>query len=158
MALSASVDDDWGMDDERALCAVHEAGHVIVALLVGVRVAGAEIGDAYRRGLQARTEFAGNWRRPAPWGRLAITLAGPLAEATYTGRDVLAVLNDGRDFEASDLCCAQREARRLARLRHFQNADHALLVAEWHAQRLLTAHWDFVMRAARQMYTVGRIE
>jgi hypothetical protein len=39
--------------------AVHEAGHIIVAMLVGYRVAGARLLGVYRSGLQARTLLAG---------------------------------------------------------------------------------------------------
>lgn len=144
--------------DERARCAVHEAGHVIVAMLVGYRVANAEILGVYRSGLQAQTQLDGRWREPAPWALLAVSLAGPLAEARHAGRDLLDVLNKGREDEASDLRRAQREAQRLVDLGLYKTADHALLVAEQHARRLLVMHWDFVMRAARQLYDKGRID
>jgi hypothetical protein len=59
-----------------------------------------------------------------------VTLADPLAEATYAGRDLLDVLNDGARFGASDLRRAQCEAARLASSGLYHSADHALLVAE----------------------------
>lgn len=148
----------WVSAHEHRIDAVHESGHLVTALLVGYRVSSAEILRAPEGGLRAQTQLAGRWRQPEPWADLAVSLAGPLAESIYSGRDLLAVLNDGQDFPDSDLHRARREAQRLARLGLYRSPDHALLVAEGHAQRLLTAHWHFVMQTAHKLVVQGRIE
>jgi hypothetical protein len=138
-------------------CAYHEAGHVVTAMLCGYEVASVELGDVYSDGLQARTRYA-NTRQKTAWSDLAVTLAGPLSEARYAKRDVLAVLNEGAPYEESDLRRAQREAARLATLKLYTSADHALLIAEQRAREMLNGYWPLVEKTARALYRRGRID
>ena len=150
-----------GGGDERVLAAVHESAHAVVGVLVGYCVLSASVqwaDETLRRGVRAETRLGGRWREQPPWASLAVDLAGPLAEARYAQQDLLAVLNKGAEDEGSDLRQAQREAARLASEGLYQSADHALLVAEGHARRLLVMHWDFVLRAARRLVVQGRID
>jgi hypothetical protein len=138
-------------------CAFHEAGHVVAAMLVGYRVESVELGDVYADGLQARTRYARK-RSQNAWTDLAVTLAGPVAEARYTKRGVLDVLKDGERYEKSDLRCAQREAARLAGFSLYKGPDHALLVAEQRARAMLDGYWPLVEKTARALYRHGRID
>ena len=96
--------------------------------------------------------------RSSRGGRLAVYLAGAVAEGHHTGTDVLTILNEGARFEGSDLNRARREAQRLVRLGHYRTPDGALLAAEQLARELLTAHWHFVLQTAHKLVVQGRIE
>ena len=137
-------------------CAYHEAGHALVALLCGYRVESMELLDASARGLQARTRFAGHPKCPTTaYADLAVTLAGPIAESMLAARDLLDVLNEGKDFQMSDLCRARREAQRLWRLHLYHSPDHALLVAETRAREMLNSHWRYWLRQRRRCTRKG---
>jgi hypothetical protein len=138
-------------------CAYHEAGHVIAAMLSGYKVASVELGDVYGDGLQAQTRYAST-RQRAAWTDLAVTLAGPLAEARWTRRDVLEVLREGERYEESDLRRAQREAARLAGLGLYTGPDHALLIGEQRARAMLEGYWPLVEKTARALVRHGRID
>jgi hypothetical protein len=139
-------------------CAYHEAGHVVAAMLCGYHVDSVELCDVYADGLQARTRCAPPKRRPYAWTDLAVTLAGPLSEARFARRDVLAVLKDGADYPESDLRRAQREATRLHRLQLYRSPDHALLVAETRAREMLNGYWPMVEKTAHALYRTGRLD
>jgi hypothetical protein len=144
-------------DRDRWASSYHEAGHCVVAMLLGWRVEGAWILGG--EGLQAVTRYkSGNWKRPAEWADLVVSLAGPIAESTQGGEDLLTVLEHGIEHERSDLHRARREAERLARFGLFTTPDHALLAAEQTARALLARHWDHVVRTAETLYRDGRIE
>jgi phosphatidylserine/phosphatidylglycerophosphate/cardiolipin synthase-like enzyme len=122
------------------------------------RVESAQLFAVHAEGLQAQTRYAEHPKCPTAWGDLAVTLAGPCAESIFACRNLLDVLNDGAQYKASDLQRAQREARRLHRLRLYRSPDHALFVAETRARTMLTAHWQFVVSTARKLYNEGRIK
>jgi len=138
-------------------CAYHEAGHCVAAMLCGYEVASVEVFDVDEDGLAAATKYRTTRQRRA-WSDLAVTLAGPMAEARFAKRDLLDVLNDGADFEKSDLRRAQREAERLHRLRLYTSPDHALLVAEQRARAMLENYWPMIEKTARQLCRTGRID
>jgi hypothetical protein len=148
------------MSNERWRTAFHEAGHAVVGRCCGYRLASAEIFSGQRSGLQAVTRWRPtSWRGPSGSGPsdLVVSLAGPLAEAIYSERDVHKVLEEGREYLDSDLHRVRNAANRLARLRLYKSADEALSVAEARAQRLLTRHWLEVSFTALRLYTEGRI-
>jgi ATP-dependent Zn protease len=69
--------------DERWICAYHESGHAVVGTLLGYRVRDVEIFvHAPGEGLKALTRYGKQRKRPEPWADVAVSLAGPLAEAT----------------------------------------------------------------------------
>jgi hypothetical protein len=127
-------------------------------MLCGYRVDSVELCDVYSDGLHALTRCAPPKRRPYAWTDLAVTLAGPLSEARYARRDMLAVLKDGEKYEESDLRRAQREATRLHRLQLYRSPDHALPVAETRAREMLNGYWPMVEKTAHALYRTGRIE
>jgi hypothetical protein len=138
-------------------CAYHEAGHVVCGMLVGYTVDCAELFDAHADGLHARTRYLST-RQHTAWTDLAVTLAGPYAEARFAKRDLLAVLKDGEKYEESDLRRAQREAQWLHRLALYRTPDHALLVAEQRAKAMLDEYWPIVEKTAHALYRQGRID
>jgi len=142
--------------DERLVCAFHEAGHCVAAMLCGYDVASVELGDVYADGLQGLTKYL-KQRHLHAWTDLAVTLAGPLSEARYAKRDVLDVLKDGAPYEDSDSRRAQREAQRLHRLQLYRSPDHAMLIAEQRARAMLDGYWPMVEKTARALYRTGRI-
>ena len=71
---------------------------------------------------------------------------------------MLEVLKDGERYEESDLRRAQREAARLAVLRLYTSADHALLIGEQRARAMLDGYWPLVEKTARALYRHGRID
>jgi hypothetical protein len=149
------------MDAQRWRSAFHEAGHAVVGRCCGYRLASAEIFSGQRSGLQAVTRWApGGWKDPPDGGPsdLVVSLAGPLAEAIYSERDVHKVLEEGREYLDSDLHRARNAANRLARLRLYKSADEALSVAEARARQLLARHWDQVTVTALLLYAAGRID
>jgi hypothetical protein len=87
-----------------------------------------------------------------------VSLAGPLAEAIYSDRDVHKVLEEGREYLDSDLHHVWNAANRLARLKLYKSADHALCEAEARARQLLAKHWDEVTVTALLLYAAGRID
>jgi hypothetical protein len=148
------------MNDERWRTAFHEAGHAVVGRCCGFRLASAEIFPEHRGGLQAQTRWAPRgWKDPPDDGPsgLVVSLAGPLAEAIYSDRDVHKVLEEGRDYLDSDLHRVRNAANRLARLKLYKSADHALCVAEARARQLLADHWDQVTITALLLYAAGRL-
>jgi hypothetical protein len=64
---------------------------------------------------------------------------------------VLEVLREGERYPESDLHRAQREAARLAGLRLYTTADHALLIAEQRARAMLDGYWPLVQKTARAL-------
>lgn len=142
---------------ERLLLAFHESGHVVCGLLCGYRVESARINDGTQQPL-AQTTYAGRWKRTQCSANLVRMLAGPMAEAIYTGRDILDVLAEGSEYEASDLQRARREAVRLAHRGLYKTPDHALLAAEAKARELLLKHWGSVIATARELHRHGRID
>jgi hypothetical protein len=144
-------------DRDRWASSYHEAGHVVVATLLGWRVADAELigGGA---GLQARTRYHGRgWKRPEPWADLAVDLAGPMAEAIHSNRELAEVLGDGAGHDGSDFYHAERAAERLARLGLYKTPTQAMLACEQTAMALLARHWHHVVRTAETLYKEGRI-
>jgi hypothetical protein len=146
------------MKDPRLVCALHEVGHAVVATLTGHCVESMELFDAHASGLQARTRFAAHPNCPTAYADLATTLAGPIAESVFTGRDLLEVLQEGANYEASDLYRARREAQRLHRLGLYRSEDHALLIAEQRARAMLEDHWALLAKAAHVLYARGRLD
>jgi hypothetical protein len=156
--MAGSGDREQCVKDSRLICAYHEAGHAFCGTLAGYRVESMQLFDASARGLQAQTRYASRPKCPTAYADLAVTLAGPIAESVFTARDLLDCLKEGADFEASDFCRAQREAQRLHRLCLYKSPDHALLIAEQRARRMLEETWGLVAKAAQALYQQGRIE
>jgi hypothetical protein len=146
------------MKDPRLVCAFHEIGHATVGLLCGLRVRSIELFDAHADGLQALTRYYPNARCTTAYGDLATTLGGPVAESLFTGRDLLAVLNEGAAYAGSDLCRAQREAKRLWKCHLYHSPDYALLIAEQRARTMLEDNWRLIERAALQLCAKGRLD
>jgi hypothetical protein len=145
--------------DERLVCAYHESGHAVTALCCGYKIERMELFDASARGLQAITRYARGYTKcPTAYADLAVTLSGAISESMLTTRDLLDCLNEGADFEYSDVCRARREARRLHRLGLYHTPDHALLVAEQRARAILSEHWELVAKTAHALCAQGRIE
>jgi hypothetical protein len=142
----------------RLVCAYHEIGHAVVGMLCGYQVASVELFDVYARGLQAQIRYSETKKCRWAYGDLATTLAGPVAESLFTGRNLRYVLNEGTAYAASDLHRAQREADRLWRCHLYHSPQDALRVAQSRAHTMCEENWKLIERAAQELCTKGRID
>ena len=127
------------MGDRRAVTAYHEAGHAVAALVLGRPVAWVSI--------RPDRQYLG----VCAFGKAVIALAGPAAEAGFTGE--LDWAGAARDYDyALDLARGRggRDAKRAERLvkRWLAKADHLLGRGET---------WDAVERIAVELLRLEEI-
>lgn len=133
--------------------AIHEAGHAIAWLALGIPVKRVEVRrrhGAIRKigysGLCTRAEVAVefNWT-------VTVCYAGPIAEARYTRKDLLAIMLCGAPSPESDWSLISRE------LKPFDAEGKALYhkLCEQRARRIVKRHWAEILSLADQLVANG---
>jgi ATP-dependent Zn protease len=118
---------------------VHEAGHSIVAMLIGASVVGADI-------LREDDRLGTCWSYPPPQDakQLALYVAGPLAEVMFAGGDGYTRSSWGSDCKQAAEILANRGIRRGAHSRLWQDAMRD-------ARSMLQQHEAAVLNVARRL-------
>jgi hypothetical protein len=132
--------------DYTRACAVHEAGHAVVALALGVGVERVALGVGCAPENDGETETHGGDLR----ARIAVDLAGALAVGTLCGGHVPRQL---RLAACEDYRMARQDARRIdphAWPYYYRDAERR-------AARILRRHWPAVLALGRALLQTGRL-
>jgi len=127
------------MPDPRLLAAVHEAGHVVVAIRMGGIVREVSIGDT--GGGCTREAFSASLGEDEiARRRFVISIAGGIAEQRLAG--------GSRLYSSTDM----RRTRDLP----LDDRERADLVGV--AERIVAEHWSSIFRLARTLARVGKLD
>jgi hypothetical protein len=128
---------------------IHEAGHAVANLVLGLQFCAAHVYDAPRQSASRESclgEVVYDPEIPYPGVYVAIVaLAGPIAEARATKTSLLAVLWSGGSHDMAAARAALEDSR------------FTYSYAEREARRLVNRHWPAIQAVALALVEHGRV-